>query len=134
MTQQSDETLAALAHATGRNTEAVARLHGLLVNDVIATETVKMPATGLCERSYQVPYGYVTVANYGTNPITFAAATAGDPSAPPTAGVGVVRVPAGRFASVPISGRSLTLYGTAGDVAVLSVTTRGHRPAFGTCA
>jgi hypothetical protein len=128
------EILAAVERAATATTSSVDRLRAAVVNDTLTTETVVLPASGVVERTYQGGYGSVTVANPGAGAVTASSSSGGDPAKPPASGVGVFAVPAGRFATLPMRGHSLTLYGAAGAVLVLSVSAKPLPPAFGVCS
>lgn len=128
------DILAALEHVATATTSSVDRLRAAVVNDTLTTETVVIPASGVVERTYQGGYGSVTIANPGAGSVTVSSSSGGDPAKPPTSGVGVFVVPTGRFATLPLRGHSLTIYGTAGATVVLSVSAKPLPPAFGVCA
>lgn len=112
----------------GRLTTVVSDLHGLVINECLTTETLILDASGIASRDWSVPYGSVAVHNAGVDPLTI---VNGPPAgAAPVAGVGVVVVPSGAGVTANMSGRMLTLYGTAGAGVILSVFTRPQPPAF----
>jgi hypothetical protein len=128
------DVLAAVEHANGATATGLERLRGAIVNETLTTETVIVPASGLVSRSFANGYGSVTVANPSAGAVTVSSSDAGDPSTPPASGVGTFKVAPGRFATLPMHGRSVSLYAAAGAVLILSVSTRPLPPAFGVCA
>lgn len=114
----------------GRLTEAVAELHGLVINDCLATETLIFPATGVIARDWTVPYGSVAVHNGSGTSQKVTVTNQGHGDRAPVSGLGVVPVPAGAAVTANLSGRTLTLYGTPGERVVLSVFTKSQPPAW----
>jgi hypothetical protein len=114
----------------GRLSELVAALHGTVVNHVLDAETVKLDATGVLEKSWTVPFGSVAVNNSTAHTITIVASTRSTDAAP-AVGKGVIAVPAGKSVVVPLTGRAVTFYGTAGDVFFFALFTRLMPPNFG---
>lgn len=112
----------------GRLTSVVSDLHGLVINECLLTETLILDASGVASRDWSVPYGSVAVHNAGADPLTLVNGPAA--GAAPVAGVGVVVVPSGAGVTANMTGRMLTLYGTAGAGVILSVFTRPQPPAF----
>ena len=121
---------ARLAAVEGRLTDLVSALHGLVVNHVLDAETVKLDATGILEKSWTVPIGSVSVNNTTGQPLVVVAGTRSTDVAP-TVGKGVISIPAGKSAVIPLTGRALTFYGTAGTSFFFAVFTTLMPPSFG---
>lgn len=119
-----------LAAVEGRLTELVAALHGTVINHVLDAETVKLDATGILEKSWTVPFGSICVNNSSGHAITVVANTRSTDAAP-AVGKGVITVPAGKSAVIPLTGRAVTFYGTAGDSFFFALFTRLMPPTFG---
>jgi hypothetical protein len=129
MTTRDRDQLAAEVHDLGgRLTAVIAELHGLVINNCLATETLILDAAGICARDWAVPFGSLAVHNAGIGTLTVTNATPTD--APPVSGAGVVVIPAGCAQTINLSGRSLTLYGISGAPVILSVFTKPQPPAW----
>ncbi|GAA4699753.1 hypothetical protein [Phytohabitans rumicis] len=117
------ELLDAFRASAQTHTEFMARLHGMVVNDVLAVETVALDADGRIFRQWHVAAGAAEICNLSTEEVTVTAS--GPASGPPTGGVGVSVVPAGAIRIVNLGSRQMTIYGTATDRVSFQVVTRG---------
>lgn len=117
-----------LAHFERSLSSIVSELRGMTVNDVLDAELVVLDASGIWSRDWSVPFAAVAVANGG--PALVLASDPPQQSAP--TGPGSHPVGAGAAVVVNITGRTLTLYGTAGTIVGLQVFTRPQPPSFGT--
>jgi hypothetical protein len=130
MTTRDREDLAKEIHALGgRLTSAVSALHGLVVNECLATQTLILDADGTKSRNWTVPYGSISVHNAGAGTLTIT--TSPLAGAAPTSGVGVIVVPSGIAEVANVAGRTLSFYGTPGAAVILSVFTKPQPPAWG---
>ena len=128
-TPTRDQLASEVHRLGGRMTEAVSQLHGLVVNNCLATETIVIPAAGVVSRQWRVPFGSVAVANHGAGTLTMNPGPAQGQA--PTSGPGVVKVAGYTGVTVNVAGRDLTIYGTPGALVVLSVFANPQPPAFG---
>lgn len=120
------ERLEALDNSVTRQTEAVGQLRGLILNSVLRDELVVIPAAGFVERSCSAPFASVGIGNYGANTMTVAP-DAGSQLAP-TFGRGVKRIPAGGALVWALTGTVVTVWGTAGDVVLLTLWATPQAP------
>lgn len=119
-----------LAMLDGRFTDLVAGIRGLAVNNVLLSETVVFPASGIVSKEFDAPYASVALANHSPGTVVvFDASGARD--AAPVEGRGVHRVGPGRGAVFNVTGHVLTLYGAAGEQASIQVFDRASVPGFG---
>jgi hypothetical protein len=95
---------------------------------VLSAETWPLDANGILTRDWRVPFRSVAVASHSADPITVAS---GDPLQAPPTGVGVVVIDAMKSSVCNIAGRSLTIYGTAGDLVTIQVFSQTQPPAWG---
>jgi hypothetical protein len=105
--------------ATTRLTEIPGLLRGLILNSVLRSELVTFDATGVVERNTSTPYASLGVWNYGEEVI--ASSSPPQPDAAPTGGIGVIIVPSLAAVVWPLTGTTITLYGTPGDQALLAL-------------
>lgn len=118
------ELLEQLLHEQMTTTRAMARLAGGIVNDVLAVETIVIPADGYVHRQYRVAVGLLEVRNLPSQD-TITVVSAGPSSAAPTGGIGVYKLPADAFDAVHLASRQFTIYGTADDVVSFQALSAG---------
>jgi hypothetical protein len=123
------EQLRAL-HELGQHvTEAAARARAHMLNDVLATETVLIGASGVAVRDYSVPFGSVVIGNASAAAVTFAPEQGA--AAAPASGVGVAIVRPAVFLVHNVAARQLALYGSPGAVVYLAVFAKAQQPLTG---
>lgn len=127
-TTDRSELVAAVHKLDGRMTEAISRLHGVVVNNCLTTETLILDAAGQASRDWTVPYGSVAVHNAGPAALTIVNGT--PTGSAPVSGIGVVVIPSGAGITANMAGRTLSLYGSPGAGVILSVFTKPQPPAF----
>jgi len=113
------EMLSAMQAQAQTMTDIAARLEGRMTNNVLQVETFQVPTTDAYKTfDFGVACGAVNVSCPGTNIVTVDAQGPRPGGAAPTTGVGVYRVTAGvsGHRTVPVASRSVTIYGTAGDL------------------
>jgi len=123
------ELLAELRAIRNTHTRGMARVAGLIVNDVLEVGSWTFDTTGQYQVQYHVTAGSVAVDNLGTHTI-WVAAESNQTSVPP-AGRGVTPIPAGAQRVVNVASRVITFYGTTGDLFAFQVFTGGGRLASG---
>jgi hypothetical protein len=108
---------------------AITGLRTAVQNNVLATELAVIPAGGSFHRTYPNNYRAVALSNHGTaDPMTV---TSAPPAAgPPSSGVGVHRINAGRSAVVNMQGATLTIYGTVGDAVSFQLFDKTQPPSY----
>jgi len=117
-----------LAAISGRFTQFVGELRGLLLNDCLRFQTVLFDANGQADMNQfaDVPYAGLAVWNIGTGAVTV---EAGPPQGlAPLQGIGVMRIPAGGSAGWPSTGTTLSMYGTAGQPVAVALYAKSIQP------
>jgi hypothetical protein len=126
------EILQEIQHLRQTMTEWAAQLAGRLTNNVLAVATAAFPADGSpIALEYNVAAGCIEVNPLGTNPVTVVAA--GPQTVAPATGQGVFVVrgtaaTVGAPQTVPVASRTITLYGTPGDLVSYAVYTAAITP------
>lgn len=123
--QALTQQLAELVNETTRQTGLLAELKGLSLNDVLQSGTVLLDANGQAELHSSVPYASVGVWSYGAE-VTVTSATAAADA--PAYGLGVIPVPAGAAIVWPLTGTSLTIHGTAGELVLVALWSKPQWP------
>lgn len=118
----------ALDQWTAQTTAVVAQLAGLSLNSVLRSELVVFDASGYAEMQSAVPYASVGCIAYGQ---TVTLSANGHEGTPPTRGIGVIAVPAGKAVVWPLTGTTLGVYGTAGERALVTIWSAPQVPSFG---
>lgn len=116
------------AHAT--LTELIAEVRGGAYNNVLVTELAVLDANGIWTKDWSVSFGSLGVANHGTHDITVTTGSE-QAAAPPNGGPGIAKIKAGAAATVNMTGKAVTIYGTAGDLVSVTVFTKPQPPAWG---
>jgi hypothetical protein len=98
-------------------TAQISQLVSNQLNGVIRTETLILDAAGQAYRRSTVPIASITAWAYGGD-ITLEAASP-QSGAAPTNGIGLLPIPAGQLATLPLAGDQVTVYGTAGQRVLL---------------
>lgn len=119
------EVRAAMEAQSTRLTEMVVVLRGLSLNEVLRSELLILDDTGIAERNTSVAYASVGVwALDGDVTVTSSARAA----AAPASGIGVIPVPAAAAIVWPLTGTTLTVYGTAGDRVLVTLWSKPQCP------
>ncbi len=126
----SSQWLAEFQHFMATNTEAIARIAGGLVNNVLESGTYTFDATGTITRSYKVAAGSMEVDNLSAaNSMTVVdRADASGLGGAPSQGVGMRVIPKASFRRIPMAAHSWTIYGTPGDQVSIAVYTSPALP------
>jgi len=125
----AEAQLAELIYHARTHTESVAKLAGRIVNDVLLCELLTLDANGQATREFGVAYGSVAVANFGDTDLTVA--QSGLQGSAPGGGAGLALVGSLMGQVINLSGRALSLYGTAGARVMLQVFTKPQPPSYG---
>jgi hypothetical protein len=116
-------------HTLGQHvTEAAASIRGHMLNNILSTETVQIPASGVLNRDYSVAFGSVAVGNPSAANVTLATEQGGNV---PTNGIGVMIVRPNIFAVHNIAARQFSVYGTPGATVYLCVYAAAQAPLTG---
>ncbi|MGW5978765.1 hypothetical protein ACWFMH_19635 [Bacillus altitudinis] len=121
--------MTALGAVSDKVSALAAAIKEMVVAECLTTQTLQISPAGFAEFSYPVPFASVAVTNLSAQPLTVTTQTPAETA--PVTGTGVAVVPANSGAAHNLAGRSLTVYGTAGDRVTLSIFTRPTAPAWG---
>lgn len=119
------ELRATLENQSTRLTQIASEIRGLALNSVLLSELITIPASGVTSRDTSTPYASVGVWSY-TTAVTVDSGSVG--AAAPPAGIGVIRVLAGRAVVWPLVGTTLAIYGTPGDQLLLALWSKPQCP------
>lgn len=127
--QAALELRATLEAQTTRLTELATVLRGLTLNEVLRSELVLIPPGGVVERNVSSTYASVGAwALDGDVTVTSAAPAA----AAPLEGIGVILVPNGAAVVWPLTGTTVTVYGTPGQRVLLTLWAKPQCPMIAT--
>lgn len=102
-----------------RFTQYVDEVRGLVLNDCLRLETIKLDGNGQGEVRVHVPYAGIAAWVHGTNPMTFS--STGLAASAPSVGIGVQVIAAASMAAWPATGNYCSIYGTAGDTVTVAL-------------
>lgn len=120
------EMRATLENQSTRLTELAAEIRGLALNNVLLSELITIPATGITSRDTSTTYASVGVWAYGTDQVTVDSGPVA--AAAPDAGIGVLIVPSKAGVVWPLVGTTLSIYGTPGDKLLLALWSKPQCP------
>lgn len=113
----------ALRALEGRVTELAELSRGNIVNHVLFSGTIQIPASGTFSMDFAVPMASVAVqASITGGSITVAAAPLSTTA--PSSGIGVASIDTNALLCIPMTGRILSFYGSSGDLIYVAVSTR----------
>lgn len=101
----------------------------LAARAVLACETWAIGPDGIFTRSWTVPFRCIALTSQSTQAITITS-SAPDVAAPKS-GPGIAVIGAGKSAVCNIAGRTLTIYGLAGDLFTIQVFAATQAPSWG---
>ncbi|HJW61415.1 MAG TPA: hypothetical protein VJ931_17425 [Actinomycetota bacterium] len=129
MTDPAPDVALALNKLAGRLTELGSLVRGLSINNVLFSGTVVIGADGYTTLdNFTVDMASVAILSGATAAGGAVAVNAPPANTPPTSGVGVLPVRPGMFVCAPLVGNVLTIYGEAGDVVWVGVSSRPWPP------
>jgi len=94
---------------------------------VLETATVTIPASGVLDRSYRIPYAAVAVVNLSVSSGVIVT-SAGPQGAAPGGGQGQMNIAPGAALTQNMSGQAITFYATAGTKIIYSVLVNRVQP------
>jgi hypothetical protein len=113
---------------TDRMTELTALTRGNHLNNILWSGTVTIPANGFHTFNFHVPMASVAVqASITAGLVTVVSDPPANPV--PVDGPGVYTVGPDAFLCIPMTGRTLTIYGTVGDRVLVAVSSKPWPPA-----
>ena len=109
------EVLTGVADALSKHTSVMARLGFNDLNGVLEGRRYTLDSTGVLRLSWPSVCGSATVINPSAHALVVVAGDSASTSVPPP-GPGQSDVPASSYVNCVIGARSVTIYGTAGDI------------------
>lgn len=127
----SDQALASMAAAieglATRVTDLAGLTRGLMLNNVIRSELVVLDDDGRAAVNSSVPFASVGIVCFD-DAVTVNAGTLQEDV--PTAGIGVIPLPGAAAIVWPLTGSTLSLYGTAGDRVLVTIWEKPQCPMY----
>ena len=122
--KDNTELADAIRVLAGRVTELTELTRGNIVNHVLWSGTIAIPASGVHAFDFSVPMAsFAAQASVAAGLITIAAAPPAG-ATPPVSGAGVFTVEPDGMICFPVTGRILSIYGSPGDFVAVAISTR----------
>lgn len=121
------ELRSTIENQSTRLTELASEIRGLSLNNVLLSELITIPASGICRRDTSTTY-----ASVGAWALTSQVTLDSGPeqAAAPTRGIGVLVIP-GKVGIVwPLVGTTLSIYGTPGDRVLVALWSKPQCPSI----
>lgn len=126
----SPELVDAIASMNTRMTEVAALLRGLSLNNVLYGGSLRLDANGHADLEFTVPAAAVAVSNPTDASVTLTVAAGTLQAAAPAPGPGVLFIAPGHAVVLPITGRTLSFYGTPAGAVTVAVFSTPQPPSF----